>query len=91
MGARNHPAGSDVINWGEVMEGKRAVPSPFVSTTADLSTARRFSNEGPSPGHVVARFTTRRTPIGPTPGFEEGDYLFFLLLGEPGETLEEVP
>jgi hypothetical protein len=84
-GMRNHPASSDVIDW------ERMVPSPFVSTSANIETARQFANEGPTPGHAVTSFTTSRVGIGPTPGFGEGEYLFFYLLGEPGERLEWVP
>jgi len=91
MGAARHPGGSDVINYDEKMDGKPPIPSPFVSVSSSPQTARQFADDGPSPGHVVVSFTTTRKGIGPTPGFGEGEYLFFLLLGEPGETLEVMP
>jgi hypothetical protein len=90
-GATRHPGGSDVINWDEVMKGKPMIPSPFVSTSLSLGKAREFAEDGPTPGHVVIRFTTTRRGIGPIMGMGESEVLFFVLLGEPGETLEVVP
>jgi hypothetical protein len=37
------------------------------------------------------QLSTLRPGIGPTPGFGEGEYLLFYLIGMPGEVLEAVP
>lgn len=84
-GARNHPWSSDDINGS-------GVPSPFVSTTTNLSVARQFAEDGPEPGHVVVKLITRRKGVpSNAPGFGEAEVLFFFMLGMPGERLELVP
>jgi RHS repeat-associated protein len=82
-GARNHSWSSDDIGGG--------IPSPFVSTSLNLATARAFANNSISPGRVVLKLTTSRPGLPTIDGFGEAEVLFFFMIGMPGERLEVEP